>query len=367
MKLIKLKVHYPFVYLLIEPNIVAVYKIKSLEYVNLAGVINVGGWETYELQHPHQFEAFNHDKSRPSENPWSFYLEQEQLYNIVEIINDSIQQQRSASQYESITPSSQMVHIACSESAAGSLRVALAPPRHIIAFSDDLSIGPLCQLEEKLGQVSRKEWLFENINNEQDDHVEYNKFVNTLGEIDDIPIHLPIYIWVGNNANEQCLLRLFLYLLNDKANEIYLMQTSEHNKYGDTGHLTSLSLSQLFTTSHEKKPLTIQKRLHLQKEWEQLSQTKNVLRRWMNGEIISVSEEYFDALIINVVEKLHKEQTMKDFIKTGTVITELISQMDECPNVFYLEYRIRFLVYNGVLALKGIPKSMRHYSVKLCD
>jgi hypothetical protein len=31
----------------------------------------------------------------------------------------------------------------------------------------------------------------------------------------------------------------------------------------------------------------------------------------------------------------------------------------------FLEYRIRHLVYTGVLELKGIPKSMRHYSVKL--
>ncbi len=362
----KLKVHFPFVYLLIKPNIVAVYKIKSLEYVNLTDVINLGEWEAYELQHPLQFEAFNHDKSRPSENPWSFYLEQEQLYNIVEIINDAIQQQRSVSQYESITPSSQVVHITCSESTAGSLRVALVPPRHIIGFPDDLSIGPLCQLEEKLGQVSRKEWLFENINNEQDDHIEYHNFVNTLREIVDIPNHFPIYIWVGNNANEQCLLRFILYLLNDKANEIYLMQTSEHNKYGNTGQLSSLQLSQLFMNS-ENKSLTVQERLSLQKEWEHISQTKNVLRQWVNGEIINVSEDYFDAFIINVVEKLHREQTIKNFIKTGTVITELISQMDECPNVFYLEYRIRYLVYNGVLALKGIPKSMRHYSVKLRD
>jgi hypothetical protein len=31
----------------------------------------------------------------------------------------------------------------------------------------------------------------------------------------------------------------------------------------------------------------------------------------------------------------------------------------------YLEYRLRHLIYNGILELKGIPKSMRHYSVKL--
>ena len=62
---------------------------------------------------------------------------------------------------------------------------------------------------------------------------------------------------------------------------------------------------------------------------------------------------------------LHNKQVTKDFLKTGTMIAELLPLMDELPSVFFIEYRIRFLVYSGVLALKGIPKSMRHYSVKL--
>ncbi|TQR38069.1 DUF3658 domain-containing protein [Brevibacillus brevis] len=32
---------------------------------------------------------------------------------------------------------------------------------------------------------------------------------------------------------------------------------------------------------------------------------------------------------------------------------------------FFLEYRIRHLIYSGVLELKGIPKSMRHYSIRI--
>ncbi|WHY67808.1 DUF3658 domain-containing protein [Neobacillus sp. SuZ13] len=31
----------------------------------------------------------------------------------------------------------------------------------------------------------------------------------------------------------------------------------------------------------------------------------------------------------------------------------------------YIEYRIRYLIYKGFLELKGIPRSMRHYRVKL--
>jgi hypothetical protein len=85
----------------------------------------------------------------------------------------------------------------------------------------------------------------------------------------------------------------------------------------------------------------------------------------MNNEIIGVNENHYDPLIINTIEMLHQEQEKKDFIKTGEVIGEILSAMKGGINAFFLEYRIRHLMYSGVLVPKGIPKSMGHYSVKL--
>ena len=98
-----------------------------------------------------------------------------------------------------------------------------------------------------------------------------------------------------------------------------------------------------------------------------MSQTTEVLRVWMNDEITDVPENHFDPLILQTIEKLHTEQETKDFIQTGTVLGKLLTQMGGFANIFFLECRVRHLVYSGVLALKGIPKSMRHYSVKLRD
>ncbi|WP_429469390.1 DUF3658 domain-containing protein [Neobacillus sp. B4I6] len=39
--------------------------------------------------------------------------------------------------------------------------------------------------------------------------------------------------------------------------------------------------------------------------------------------------------------------------------------MEEMVGDFYLEYRIRHLIYSGFLELKRIPRSIRFYSVKL--
>ena len=48
-----------------------------------------------------------------------------------------------------------------------------------------------------------------------------------MREIGDIKDHTSIYIWTGNNADEQTALRFYLYLLREKPNEIYPMNATE--------------------------------------------------------------------------------------------------------------------------------------------
>lgn len=119
-------------------------------------------------------------------------------------------------------------------------------------------------------------------------------------------------------------------------------------------------LKLLFEQSKAAKPISQQERIHFQQEWEELAQTKDVLRLWQNGRIASVPEDYYDSLIIEMMKEMHHKQESKDFIRAGRVIGEILSQMNEVVGDAYLEYRLRHLIYNGILELKGIPKSMRH-------
>ena len=230
----------------------------------------------------------------------------------------------------------------------------------------------------KVGQRFRNEWLYEHINDEQEDYEYENRFANTLRDIEDIPGQVPIYIWYGNNADEQTGLRFLLFLLCDKTNDVFLMNSTElYERYimpedrgqkishTHIGQIESKELRLLFEKGRKNPPLSEQERMQLQEEWNSLAQTKEVLRLWMNYEIIGVNENHYDPLIINTIEMLHHEQEKKDFIMTGMVIGEILSGMNGLINAFFLEYRIRHLIYSGVLELKGIPKSMRHYSVKL--
>lgn len=377
LSVIKTKVKYPFIYFFIEPNVVFVYKIETQNYVTVSDLNENGEWQTYELEHEAEFEKFNHEKSNPLEGK-GYVINQSDVNTMVEAVNKCIQKYRHSFSSISVEAGEKVlpVHIVSSEFAAGSLRVGLERPKVVIGFPDSFSIGPLWKLDEKAGQMVRNEWLYEHINDEQDDYEYENKFANTLKEIEDIPGQVPIYIWYGNNADEQTGLRFLLFLLRDKTNDVFLINSTElHERYimpddrgqkishMHTGQIESKELRLLFEKGRKNPPISEQERMQLQEEWNSLAQTKEVLRLWLNDEIKGVNADHYDSLIIKTIKMLHQEK--KDFIKAGMVIGEVLSGTNELINAFFLEYRIRHLIYSGLLELKGIPKSMRHYSVKL--
>lgn len=368
---IKTKVQYPFIYFLYEPNFILVYQIRGEKYVKVSDFHIASDLELFELHHIDDFESFSHIESESVEGR-GFCLDSSEINNIVEEINKHIQERRNMNDRENQFGA---VHLITSESAAGSLRVGLAASNMVIGFPDSFSIGPLCNLDQKTGQLYRKEWLAENINDEQEDYEYENKITNTLREIEDIPSDVPIYIWFGDNVDEQTGLAYYLYLLREKTNDLYLMNTTMfYEKYHaiddepmlrHSSQLDSEKFNLFFENNEEFTPLSDKLRIQYHVEWKKLSQSKEMLRIWSGDEITGTQEDYYDQFIIETLERLHEEQASKDFIQTGSVIIEVFTRLDAYVNLYFLEYRIRHLVYCGVLELKGIPKSMRHYRIKL--
>jgi hypothetical protein len=370
----KTKTNYPFIYFFAEPNVVFVYKIEGEEYLTVSDLSQRGEWQTYEIKNEDEFETFNHE-AHVALVGRGYFLQRDQYHFMAGKINQLIQSRRNIIQRDRgmEVPT---VHLVSSPSTVGSLRVGLDSPKKVIGFQDPFSIGPIWKLESKIGQAYRYEWLYENINFEQDDYELENRFTNTLLEIADIPDHLPIYIWVANNGNEQTGLRLILYLLKDKTNEITVINTTDLADYWMTPYDSKQSmfhssmlrppqLKLLFEHISVEKTLSQQERIQYQKEWESLAQSKDVLRVWQKGRVTSVPEDYYDSFILKTIEQTHQKQESMDFIRAGRVVGEILHQIDEIVGDVYFEYRLRHLIYNGVLELKGIPKSMRHYSVKL--
>lgn len=369
--LIETRINYPFIYFLVEENLILMYRIETDKYVTASTLIESSDTEMYDLASPENFESFIHNEKEPVEGR-SIFMNHRDLDFMADEINMHIQRIRQLNKDENQIDA---VHLVTGESPAGSLRSGLDRPKTVIGFPDAFSIGPLWKIPEKAGLDFRKEWLFDNINFEQEDTEYERKFKNVLLQIEDIAPHVPIYIWHGNNAEEQTGLRLFLTLLRGKPNKIYLMNTTElYEKYMvfedgaayfHTGLLDSKMLKIFFQKEQKSEPLSEEKRTYFLEEWGALSEKEGVLRIWKNGQIQAVSEDYFDSLIIRKLEKLHQKQESPEFILTAKVIGEIVAEQEEFVDYFYLEFRMRHLVYNGTLEIKGVPKSMRHYRIKL--
>ncbi|MDI2588836.1 hypothetical protein OR571_17445 [Psychrobacillus sp. NEAU-3TGS] len=118
---IKTKVNYPFIYFLLDPNIVFVYKNETQNYITVLDLSRTEGWGTFELEQEDEFETFDPYKSNPIQGK-TFFANQDDMVLLVESINQQIQKNR---QLRTACP----VHIVSSESAAGSLESVLKDQR----------------------------------------------------------------------------------------------------------------------------------------------------------------------------------------------------------------------------------------------
>lgn len=280
-------------------------------------------------------------------------------------------------QTEPVGKTYETVHIVCGESPAGLLRSALGRGNKIIGFPDFFAVGPLREIHEDSGRNERYEWLRDHLNMEMDYiEEEYEKrIVKTIAEIAAIPEHIPIVIWAADNANEQTGARYILHLIQQKENDIFFINaTSSYSEFADAGgsgfnlHHLGEGEPEVFKRIFEEKlltPLSTEEKDRLRKEWIVLSNTEELVRIWQNGEIKGVKEDYYDSFLINIVRDLHNEYGNTDFIEAGRIIGEALFQTDQIISHTFLEYRLRCLIYNGTFEIKGIPKSIRHYSVKL--
>jgi hypothetical protein len=274
------------------------------------------------------------------------------------------------------------VHIVFGDSAAGSLKIVfkemkLQDEERIIAFSDNFSVGPVWRLHEKKGLSNRYEWLQKHINIDDEILDNYqDEFNNTVSEIRAVPNDASIIIWIGANAHEQTGLRYVLYLLKEKRNDIFIIDTTSsfENLFAapeidftplHTGEISPDKLRIIYEKTGKADSLTQEERNEFEREWEQLSIKQEVLRIWENNSINSVNEDYYDDYIIDTARKIHKERNKHEFVKSARLIGEVLGHLDQYIGDQFLEYRVRHLIVDGSFEIEGVPKAMRYYSVKL--
>ena len=272
------------------------------------------------------------------------------------------------------------VHIVVGHSFAGSLRLALGQMKdsdshQLIVLAEHYAVGPLGRLDSREGRETRRQWFWNNI---AEAHEAYSSFeeesMQLVDQIAQIPPQAEFILWAGDNASEQAGLRHAIYLLRGKPNAVSVYNAcaiceklfnrpDAFIQYRHSGEIPPDKLRQALLAIDGSGRLTLDNRNSLEQEWLNLSGQKGNLRIWEHGAVTEVQEDYFDPYILEKLDSLRRPGD-EGFLKAARLVGEALGYCEQNIPDYYFEYRLRELVYAGVLDIQGVPAAMRYYSVR---
>ncbi|MGG4128969.1 DUF1835 domain-containing protein [Paenibacillus illinoisensis] len=277
-------------------------------------------------------------------------------------------------------PTCTHVHIVIGESFAGSMKQALRglgfeETHKVITLPENYAIGPL-GLDSAEGRMERSNWFRNNIIGGFEDYDEFeNEYNEILDKFNLIPEEAGIVVWTSSNACEQIGLRHAVHLLHSKPNAISLYDAcavceklynrpdaSIHYRY--SGEIPSEKLREVVTRLDDKRRLNSADITRLKEEWKVITEQSGTLRIWSEQAVLEVPANYYDEYLLEKLDDLKPPAGDKDFLKSARLIGEAIGYCEQYIGDSYFEYRLRELIYNGVLEIKGVPAGMRFYSIR---
>lgn len=304
---------------------------------------------------------------------------EQELNEILQSIKESLLQ----SAYNEIK-TADTVHIIFGGAAGGSLKAAFRKKpykntEYIIVVPGVLSTGPVELLHTEEGVKNRFQWFKENIHSFFGDlKQEESDMRKALEQIKAIAPTQQIIVWTGWNAAEQTGLRIAMYLLHNKPNEIYELNTLEafHRLhvysrpekrdiiYRTSGEMSPEQLLELYEHV-EILPMKAAKRLALYEEGRNVLYTEDLLRTWEHDELWGSASDRHDDFIMECAKRLHQGQGEHEFMMSARLIGEVIGHMEQYTGDQWIEFRVRELIAKGVFDYSGDLREMRLYEVKL--
>lgn len=260
-----------------------------------------------------------------------------------------------------------ITHVVFGAPAAGNLKKYIGTNPHlfgrIIHFNDDLSIGPIDELEDF---YSRQEWWLSIVPDSEyltaEEHV--NCF-NDYGSLEKLnQISGQVIFWIGPNAIDEL---GFLWLLSNMTdlNEKYIIKfkniildSSRPNEVarslGEAGPDKVADLIKL------KKPITVSMQKQLLPKWQKITQSGAFVRsRVSEFTYLSQKEEYFDKSLVKFLSK--------DLQPAGKVIGSFYKFSKDLVNLNYILWRIREMVEEKQIEFEGDLNSIRNLKIRLAS
>lgn len=278
-------------------------------------------------------------------------------------------------------PTCTHVHIVIGVSFAGSMKQALrglgyTETHKLITLRENYAIGPINGLDSPEGRAARSNWFRNNITEAFEAYTEFEEEYNELlVMLEQIPEQAEIMVWTSSNACEQAGMRHALYLLRNKRNSISVNDACAfceelYNRpdafinYRYSGEITSKKLQEAIVRLDGKGKLSSADITRLEREWQLLTEQTGTLRIWRDSTVLEVPAEYYDQYLLEKLDDLKPPAGDNGFLKSARLIGEAIGYCEQYIGDSYFEYRLRELIYDGVLEIKGVPAAMRYYSIR---
>ncbi|MGN7759898.1 DUF1835 domain-containing protein [Paenibacillus sp. 22594] len=275
------------------------------------------------------------------------------------------------------------VHVVVGDSFAGSMKQALknlgwSDLHKLIILRDNYAIGPLGGLDSPEGRLSREKWFREHISHglERYTVAEYeDEYAELLGMLKRIPQQAVIVLWISRSVREQTGIRHALYLLRGTVHRISLYDACEICEglfntpgasiiYRSSGEIPADKLREAFLRMDSNGLLDSSAVNHMQDQWIQIAEKNGVLRIWEDSGVVEVAADYYDNYLLEKLDSLRPPKEDQGFVKSARLVGEVLGYCDQHIGDSYFEYRIRQLINDGILEIKGIPAAMRFYSIR---
>ena len=274
------------------------------------------------------------------------------------------------------------IHVVTGDSFAGGMKLALrelglSDAHKLVTISDNFAIGPIGRLETREGRRARHDWFRNNISSAalEDDVDPEEEYGRLFHQLHGIPEQAEIIVWASRSANEQMGMRYALHLLRHKPNTVRMCDACAISEeiqgrpdpfvtYRRSGEIAPDMLKAVLFRTDGQQPLSAADVRRLAEEWEAIAAQGGVLRIFENDRVREVPADFFDPFLLETLDRIAGSADAKGYVKAARVIGTAIGDCDQDIGDSYFEYRLRELIYAGVLEIKGIPAGMRYYSVR---
>lgn len=304
---------------------------------------------------------------------------EEAVASLIEVYDELLGLEEKRSFWDP-TPDCATVHMVCGDSFAGTMKLALkrlgrSETDKVITLRDNYAVGPLAGLDTPEGRKARWDWFRDHIAgwDEEEPEEEYREL---LEKTERIPAAAQAVVWTTRNAREHTAMLHAFSLLSGKPglpvtvldacalSEELFNRPDASMFYLHSGELSPDKLVEaLRQTGRGWKPSPADREAMV-KEWRAVTGGTGTLRIWREGTVVEVPDDYFDAYLLERLDGLEPPADDDGFLKAARLVGEAIGYCDQYMGDSFWEYRIRELVYAGVLDIRGVPAAMRFYRIR---